>query len=155
MKKLYSFLFISLCCLAVSCSKDSLKRYESRIEGVWRLTDVDKRGIGGNTNNVTFGEGEFEFFGNGDVTWTNSTGNVYRGSWDIRRRQVSNGCSTDNNGNTNCSDREVKTLTITVVDFVTQHLKSEFFDEIIFTGTNRFKTYEHSGLHTYVFHFRR
>lgn len=153
MKKIYPLVLLLF--VVAGCSKDFLKRYESRIVGTWRLVDVDRNGIGGSSSNQTFTEGEFVFSENGDLLYTTSAGDVYNGSWDIRRERRSRGCSTDNNGNTDCDNSQVKTLFITAVNFASQHIKTEYFDEMIFTGTNRFKTYIHSGLHTYVFYFRR
>lgn len=153
MKKLYPCLL--LFCLITGCSKDFLKRYEKRIQGTWQLVDVDRRGLGGSIDDLPFADGQFVFSEGGGMVWTNPAGDVYNGSWDIQRRRVSTGCNTDDNGNTHCSDREIKILSITAVDFNTQRVKTEYFDEMEFTGTDHFKTYVHSGLHTYVFRFRR
>jgi hypothetical protein len=62
---------------------------------------------------------------------------------------------TDDNGYTNCADREVKTMNLTAIDFTSQDVITERFDEISFTSTNRFRAYIYSGAHTYVFYFRR
>jgi hypothetical protein len=153
MKKLYPLILV--CVLSTACSKDFLKSYEDRIEGTWRLVDVDRRGIGGSIDNLPFQDGEFVFSEGGGLKYTNNAGTVYQGSWDISREWRDNGCYTDNNGNYNCDDREVKTLSIVAVDFATQQIRSENFEEMEFTGTNRFNAYIYSGLHTYVFRFRR
>jgi hypothetical protein len=153
MKKIYPLLLVLV---AISgCSKDLLKRYENRVQGVWRLTDVDRRGIGGSLSHLTFTEGEFTFTDGGQFSYVNGSGATYKGSWYIRREWRSGNCSTNDNGSTNCNDRQVNTLHITAVDFISQDVKTEYFDDMLFTGTNRFNAFIHSGLHTYIFHFRR
>jgi hypothetical protein len=69
-------------------------------------------------------------------------GRQYRGSWNIRREWVQ-------------EDRRVNALLISAVEFNQQDVKTEYFDEIVFTSTNHFKAFIYSGFHTYVFHFRR
>ncbi|MEO5564062.1 MAG: hypothetical protein ABIR18_11520 [Chitinophagaceae bacterium] len=153
MKKIYPFLFISF--ILFSCSKDAFKSYEHRIEGSWRLTDVDRRGFGGSISHLPFTDGEFTFNQGGTLIYTSNTGVVYQGSWDIDRRTVSNGCQTDDNGNQTCDDQLIRSLHVTAIDFTAGDVKSEHFEEIVFTGGNKFKAYIRNGLHTYLFHFRR
>jgi len=155
MKKIYLLILLLSTLVFSGCSKDFLKRYEKRIEGTWDLIDVDRIGFGGSTSDVTFRDGRFTFSENGDLEYINASGQVYQGSWDIRRDWVSGQCYTDENGNSECDDRNVKSLHITAVDFTNQDVRSEFFNEIIFTGTNRFKAYVYSGVRSYVFRFRR
>lgn len=147
MKKLYSLpVFLLICFLVTGCSKDFLKRYEERVEGgVWRLVDVDRNGLGGNSSRLPFTDGEFTFLDNGSLRYVNQYGTVYTGTWDIRREWRSDGSD----------DRDVKALHITAVDFTGQDIRSEYFHEMVFTGTDRFKAYIYSGFHTYVFRFRR
>ncbi len=141
MKKLYFTLLSSLLILA-GCSKDFLKNYNDRIVGTWRLVDVDRRGIGGNTGNLPFRSGQFIFEEDGSLSYVNDAGEVYGGSWNISRQY---GVNDDGN----------KTLEITAVNFTTQDVRTEIFERIQFTGTNRFKGFIYSGAHTYVFYFRR
>lgn len=155
MKKIYSLTFLLTTLLLAGCSKDFLKRYEKRIEGTWQLTDVDRLGFGGSTSGVTFSDGLFTFSENGELEYVSTSGQLYQGSWDIRRDWVSGQCYTDENGNYQCDDRDARSLHITAVDFTNQDVRSEFFNEIIFTGTNRFKAYIYSGTRSYVFRFRR
>ncbi|RYG44042.1 MAG: hypothetical protein EOO01_20225 [Chitinophagaceae bacterium] len=154
MKKIYSFTLFLLLMILAGCSKDFLKRYEKRIEGTWELVDIDRVGIGGG-GGFAFSEGLFTFGDDGRLEYTNAAGQVYKGSWDIRRDWVSGQCSTDDNGNSDCNDRNVKSLQITAVDFTNQDVRSEYFNEMVFTGTNRFKAYIYSGFSSYVFRFRR
>ena len=130
----FSFFFIR-------CSKDFLKSYERRIVGTWRITDVNRVGIGGNTDNLPFRQGTFNFNNDGSLIYTNTSGDVYKGSWDIRKKWV--------------DDKHVQSLQITAVDFVSQNVLTEYYDDLNFTGTNRFKAKIISGSHTFVTHFRR
>lgn len=157
MKKVYFFLILLFSLSSFSgCSKDFLKRYEDRVEGgVWRLTDVDRIGWGGSTFSLSFRDGQFIFSEGGQLEYTNSAGETYEGSWNIRRDWVRGNCYTNEDGYRNCDDRYVRSLHITAVNFTTQDVRSEYFDEIIFTGTNRFKAYIYSGSRSYVFRFRR
>lgn len=153
MKKLYSLstLFVILISFT-GCSKDILKPYDDRIEGVWELTDVNKVGWG--STNLNFTDGRFTFYGNGQVEYEDGYGGFYEGRWDIRTRSIPD-CYIDENGNSVCDGRSVRTLSINVTDFVTHDVRSEYFDEIVFTGTNRFKAYLYDGNRTYVFKFQR
>ena len=153
MKKIYSFVLLYF--FITGCSKDFLDSYDNRVEGTWSLTDVDRRGLGGSISHLPFTDGQFVFSDGGALIYASSTGTTYRGSWDISHRRVSGGCSIDENGNQDCTDRHVRALHITAVDFTTQDVKTEYFDEIVFTGTNKFKAFIYDGAHTYVFHFKR
>lgn len=154
MKKLYTSLFISVSLLMVTgCSKDIFKDYEDRIEGTWRLDDVDRIGFG--SSSLTFTEGRFTFNGAGKLEYTDRLGGLYQGSWEIRKHRIQGNCDTDNNGNRDCDDRNVRELTITAIDFQTQDVKTEHFDEIKFTGTNKFNAFIYLNSRTYVFRFRR
>lgn len=138
-----------------ACSKDFLRSYENRIEGSWRLTDVDRNGIGGSMSGLPFKDGLFTFSENGQLEYVNTSGEVYKGSWDIRREWIRGNCVTGENNNNTCNDRNAKSLHITSVNFQTQEVRSEYFNEIIFTGTNRFKAYIHRPFHSFVFRFKR
>jgi hypothetical protein len=153
MAKIYLFILLSF--TVTACSKDFLERYENRIEGAWRLTDVDRRGLGGDLDHLPFRDGEFTFTEGGRLEYRTGSGVVYQGSWDIRKEWRPGNCNTDSDGNRDCDNNQVRTLHINAIDFISQDVKSEYFDEMLFTGTNRFKAFVHSGLHTYVFHFRR
>lgn len=146
MKKLYTLPVVAITCLLLAgCSKDFLKRYENRIEGTWQLVDVDRQGFGGSTGNLPFTSGEFTFREDGGLRYVNQNGTVYNGNWDIRREWRSDG--NDNH--------EVKSLHITAVDAGSMDIRSEYFHEMVFTGTDRFKAYIYTTFHTYVFRFRR
>jgi hypothetical protein len=141
MKKIY--IVCALCFLSlafVTCSKDFLKAYEKRVVGTWKLHDVDKYGIG-RSNNLPFKEdGIFTFLNDGQLTYT-SGGNLYKGSWDIRKETK--------------DDNKVNTLYVTVVDFVNQQVLTEYFNRMTFTGTDRFNAVINQPLRSYVFRFSR
>lgn len=139
MKKIYAFTLLAF--LITGCSKDFLKKYDTRIEGTWQLVDVDRRGVGGGTSHLAFTGGQFIFGDDGSLTYNSPAGDVYKGSWDIKKRQE--------DGN------QVHTLLLSVVDYTSQDVKSEYFDEIVFTGTNHFKAYINDDFHNYVFRFTR
>ncbi len=156
MKKLYLTPFLLLTLIfSTGCSKDFLKRYDKRIQGTWQLVDVDRIGWGGGTSSVPFREGTFTFSEDGQLEYVNSAGEIYQGAWDIRRNWVRNQCYTNEDGYSDCDDRYVHSMHITAVNFTTQEVRTEYFDEMIFTGTNRFKAYVYSGSRSYVFRFRR
>ncbi|HEU4471197.1 MAG TPA: hypothetical protein VFR58_08945 [Flavisolibacter sp.] len=152
MKKFYPFILLLL--VSAGCSKDFLERYDDRIVGTWNLTDVDRIG-GGSTSNLPLREGRFTFEESGSLQYVAGNGNIYTGQWNIDKRWITGDCFTDGDGNTNCNDRQARTLEVSMVDFSTQDVISEYFDEIVFTGSNRFKAYVRSGFRTYVFYFRR
>lgn len=141
MKKLYLSFLPIIILLISACSKDFLRSYDNRITGgTWELYDVNNFGIGSRYRPV-FNSGRFTFESSGQVTYTTNSGEIYRGSWDIRKEWV--------------QDDKVQSLFITVTNFQTQHVLSEYFDDIQFTGTNRFKGFVYSGGRTYTFKFKR
>ena len=126
--------------LFAACSKDFLKSYDKRIIGTWKIADIDGYGPGGSIS-LPFSEGGiFTFSSEGQLTY-NLSGRTYQGSWDIRKEQRAG----DN----------LKSLHITVVDFASREVRTEYFNEMRFTSTNRFKAFIYSGAKTYVFHFVR
>jgi hypothetical protein len=142
MKKLY-MVIIPLVTLTAGCSKDFLKSYDKRIVGgTWELYDVNSIGVGGRSSQV-FNNGFFTFFDSGELEYTDAQGNVYQGSWDIRREYQA------------YNDGSTRGLFITAVNFQTQRVLTAYFDEILFTGTNRFKTMIYKAGRTYTFKFKR
>ena len=141
MKKIYTTVIASLLLILFGCSKDFLKSYEHRIVGTWTITDVNRAGLGGNTGNLPFKQGTFSFNEDGSLTYTNLSGDVYHGSWDIRKKWT--------------DEQRVQSLQVTAVDFANQHVLTEYYDDLNFTGTNHFKAKIMSGSHTFVTHFRR
>jgi hypothetical protein len=146
MKKLYTLAFLSSFFLLSGCSKDFLKSYEDRIIGTWRISDVDRIGFWGSTDNLSFKDGSFEFMKGGTMTYTDASGSVYKGTWDLRKKTVSTG---DGDQTTYHS------LQITAVNFTTQQVLGEYYDDINFVGTDHIKAWIYSGTRTYVTHLRR
>ena len=139
MKKIY---FASLALLTLTaCSKDFLKRYDDRIEGSWYISKVNCIGFGGNFEDLPFREGSFIFNGDGSLTYTDELGNVSSGTWDIQKRSV--------NGDI------IRTLQVTTVDFNSQSVRSEFYDDMQFRSTDHFVASINTTLRSFVTHFRR
>jgi len=153
MKKFYLLTSFIIILLPVSCSKDFLNSYDKRIQGTWRLTDIDRFGFGSTSRQ--FSSGLFTFSGDGGLTYVDDAGDTSTGSWNIQRRWSTGNCYTDDNGNRNCNDRYIRSLAISVVNFNSQEFKAEYFDEIVFTGTNRFKAMIYLGAGVCVFRFKR
>lgn len=141
MKKIYLTIIPITLLLIAACSKDFLKSYDKRITGgTWELYDVNNFGIGSRYSPV-FTSGRFTFESSGQATYTTNTGEVFEGSWDIRHEYQ--------------QDTQVQSLFITVINFQTQEVLSEYFDDLQFTGTNRFKAQINNGSRTYTFKFKR
>jgi hypothetical protein len=143
MKKFYTSVFVSIL-LLTGCSKDFLKSYDDRIIGTWQITDVNKFGIGGSTGNLPFRAGSFSFKKDGTMTFTKSSGDVFKGTWDIQKKRIN-----DDNGTVYHS------LQITAVNFNTQEVLGEYYDDINFTGTDHIKAKIISGTHTFITHLKR
>ena len=140
MKNIYT---ISLLCFVAftNCSKDFLKKYDKRIIGTWRIADVRNYGLGGNTDNLPFTEGSFTFYENGILSYVNSANINFQGTWDIVKKIR--------------EDQTVHSLEVTAVNYTTMQTLSEYYDDMNFTGTDRFKANINSGFHTYVTIFKR
>jgi hypothetical protein len=153
MKKIYSLLLLPLSfVLLAGCSKDFLKSYENRIDdGTWELFDIDKRGIGSGDMSFPFTGGFFRFDPSGQLYYKDVAGNEYQGSWDMGTNYIYEGSGNSGDGN----GRSVRTMQITAVNFQTQDVLTEHFEEIKFTSTNRFRAFIRRGLKTYVFFFKR
>ena len=141
MKKYYLTGLLFFVLLLSSCSKDFLKSYDRRIVGVWKITDINRTGFGGSTSNLPFQNGEFNFQDDGSLVYTNEAGTIYQGTWNIEKQYF--------------NETTYQSLHITVVNFTTQEVKGEYYDDIDFTQTDRFKARINQGLHTYVTRFDR
>jgi hypothetical protein len=145
MRKIYFLSYILLFLLFSGCSKDFLKRYDERIIGTWQIDEVNKIGFGGNINSLPFREGSFRFNADGTLVYTSPSGSVFNGTWDIQKKTVSSG-----------DDSNVyHSLQITAVNFTTQQVFGEYYDDINFTGTNHIKARIILDTRTYVTHLRR
>jgi hypothetical protein len=127
--------------LFAGCSKDFLKSYDDRLEGgTWTLYDINSVGIG-SRNNLAFAGGSFRFLDHGELEYVDNQGNVYEGSWNVRKEYL--------------PDQTRRQLHITAVNFQNQEIISETFDDLEFTGTNRFKAFIYASSRSYTFKFRR
>ena len=144
MKKVYTLCAICfLFFLVNACSKDVLKSYDRRVIGTWKLYDIDKYGFGRSNNIPLVENGIFTFSDGGQLSYTTG-GNLYKGSWDVRKDYLNNS-----------EDTNVKSLHITVIDFVNQKVLTEYFNRMTFTNTNRFNTVVNENTRSYVFRFLR
>ncbi len=108
--------------------------------GNWQITDIDDYGFG-NFNNLPFQEDEtFSFAEEGRLIHT-SAGKTYEGSWDVRKEHR--------------DEKTIQSLHITAIDFATQDVKTEYFNDVAFTTSNRFKAFINNGTKVYVYHFVR
>jgi hypothetical protein len=141
MKQIYTLVILLSVVLLNGCSKDVLKSYDKRIVGTWRISDVDRVGFGGNTDNLPFNSGSFTFHENGTLEYVNAANATFKGSWEIIKRKK--------------DDQTVHILQITAIDFTNQQVLTEYYDDMNFTGTNRFKANITANFHVYVTCFSR
>lgn len=141
MKKIYPPGIFLLFIFLAACSKDFLKKYDKRIIGTWRITDVNHFGFGGNSDEVTFRDGTFVFNEGGSLSYISSSNITYAGTWDIVKKNI--------------GDETVRSLQITVANYTQQQVLSEYYDDMHFKGTDHFKAEIRSGFHVYTVHFRR
>ena len=141
MKRISTLSLLITLLLFASCSKDFLRSYEKRIIGTWKITDVDRIGIGGSTNNLPFRSGTFTFNENGTLTYVNAANINYNGTWEIVKKEQ--------------EDEIVQSLQVTAIDFTNQQVLSEYYDDLNFTGTDRFKANTLTGFQAYITYFRR
>jgi hypothetical protein len=140
MRKIYTFLLLAVFVLISGCSKDFLKSYDKRIVGTWKIIDIDRYGFNG-ADNLSFEEDDLlNFTEDGALTFMQE-GGTYTGSWDIVREQD--------------GDHNKQSLRITAVDFNNQQVRSETFNEMVFTNTNRFTAFINYNTRTYVYRFLR
>lgn len=139
MKSIYTFSILLF--VLFGCSKDFLKKYENRIIGTWRIADVKRVGIGGNTGNLPFKEGVFTFRENGTLEYTNPANQIFQGTWEIIKKTI--------------NEKTIRSLQITAVDFNGQQVLSEYYDDMNFRSTDHFVGNIVYNFHTYITHFRR
>jgi hypothetical protein len=123
------------------CSKDVLKPYDDRIVGTWRIADVNRRGIGGDFDDVAFREGSLTFQEDGALVYQHPSGATYRGHWNIVKKFI--------------GDDVQRTLQLSVVNPLTQEFRTQFYDEMVFWGTDHFRAVSVFGIQSYATHFRR
>lgn len=141
MKKIYLITALLLTVTLMACSKDFLKKYDRRIVGTWKIEDVRIYGLGGSFDNLPFTEGSISFYEDGRLTFASTTNGNFTGNWDIVKKNV--------------DDETVHSMIITAVNYSTTQSISQYYDDINFTGTDRFKATSVSGFHSYVTIFKR
>ena len=141
MKRIYTLSFLFFCFFLFSCSKDILKSYDKRIVGTWKISDVNRIGIGGNASNLPFTSGTFTFYENGSLDYLNSANVIFKGSWDIVKKAL--------------GEETVQSLQVTAVDFINQQVLSQYYDDIDFLSTDHFRATINTNFRNYVTHFRR
>lgn len=138
MKKLYLLLipFLFSSCLVFRVN------YEDKIAYTWKLERV-KTSRWDKAENMTFSGGVFRFYPSGNLEYANEQGRVYTGSWKMRYIRVQ---TSDSSGST------ATNLYVTVVDFENHELKSEIFDDLIFSGPDAFRAYlDRKGRNVFYF----
>lgn len=141
MRHISTLLVLLTVFLFSGCSKDVLKRYDDRIVGTWRVADVKRYGIGGSVSRLPFNGGTFNFNPDGTLTYVSEENVRYDGRWNIDKVVR--------------EDNTVHRLQISAVDFSTQEILSEYYDDMNFLGTNRFNASINLTYNTYVTQFRR
>ena len=140
MRKFYALSLLSAFLLFTGCSKDFLKSYDNRIIGTWKIIDIDRFGFNG-ADALPFDEDAILTFSeDGALTFTQDN-KTYSGSWDIQRMRT--------------EDNDKKALVLTAVDFTSQQVRSEYFNDMVFTNTNRFTAFINYNTRTYVYRFLR
>jgi hypothetical protein len=141
MRTLYTLALFAAFLLFSGCSKDFLKSYDKRVIGTWEIIDRDRWGFN-EPDALPFKEGDrFTFSEDGALT-IQRDGTTLQGSWDIQRIRTGD-------------DDNAKTLQITAIDFDNQQVRSEYFNNLIFTNTNRFTAIINYNTRAYVYRFLR
>lgn len=140
MRILYTLALFSATLLSSGCSKDFLKSYDKRILGTWKIIDIDRYGFN-ESDALPFKKDDLFTFGEDGVLTFQQAGKTYQGSWDIQRR--------------NDGQDDKKSLHITAIDFTSQQVRSDYFNNMVFTNTNRFTAFINYNTRTYVYHFLR
>jgi len=141
MRKFYAFAFFATLLFSSGCSKDVLKSYDRRVIGTWEIIDRDRFGFN-EPDALPFEEGDRFTFGEDGALTVERAGTTYSGSWDIQRIRTGD-------------DNNAKTLQITAIDFTNQQVRSEYFNNMIFTNTNRFSAIINYNTRAYVYRFLR
>ncbi|MCW3074395.1 MAG: hypothetical protein JWP69_1464 [Flaviaesturariibacter sp.] len=106
------------------------------------LTDVDRVGLGsGGSGSLPFTSGTFTFNEGGSVVYTDAAATTYTGSWKIVKKNI--------------NEETVRSLQITVANFTTQQVLSQYYDDMTFTGTDRFRSNIITRTRNYATYFRR
>ncbi|HZW71394.1 MAG TPA: hypothetical protein VFF57_10970 [Hanamia sp.] len=88
MKKIYTISLAAFIIVFSGCSKDFLKSYDKRIVGTWDIDYVNVIGLGGSSSDLPFNNGTITFFANGDLEYSNLTNRIFKGNWDIVKKNA-------------------------------------------------------------------
>lgn len=140
MKKIYFFLIpVLFLMLLTGCL---VINYQDKIAATWELTDV-KLSKKDNPESMMFLNGVFRFYTSGSLEYKDRQGHIYSGTWKMKDQEIHTGEN---------SSRTDTNLFITLVDFNNHELKTEIFDDIIFSGPDKFRAYlDRKGRNTFYF----
>lgn len=108
--------------------------------GTWKISDIDRFGLNG-ADALPFKENDLLTFGEDGALTYQQENKTAQGSWDIQRIAT--------------EDDSKKALQITTIDFNNQQVRSEYFNDMTFTGTNRFTAFIEYNTRMYVYRFVR
>jgi len=141
MRHIYAVALLASTFLVASCSKDILKSYDKRVLGTWKIVNVNRYGFT-SADALPFKEGDLLTFSEDGALSVQRDSNMYHGSWDIQRMQ-------------NSDDEDYRVLQLTAINFTNQQVRSEYFNDMAFTGTDRFKAFINYSTRVYVYRFAR
>ncbi|SDC22286.1 hypothetical protein [Niabella drilacis] len=139
------FLFL---CITAGCSKDFFKPYSERIIGRWELYDTNKIGLG--SSRIVYSEGSFQFSSDGSFFYTRRSGAQYAGTWRLKKYTV-----TVTNSEGQQSSEQKHSLLLSATNIEDQQVLAENFDDLNFTGTDRFKAEVSNNFNTVTYKFKR
>lgn len=93
------------------------------------------------SDKLPFYRGTFTFNDNGSLSYVNAANVNYQGKWEIVKRII--------------DEKTVRRLQISAIDFTTQQILTEYYDDMNFISTNHFNAKIISNFNTYVTHFHR
>ncbi|MFT3902730.1 MAG: hypothetical protein QM727_06130 [Niabella sp.] len=144
-----SILFVAIALSVFSgCSKDFLKSYNKRIIGEWELYGINKLGFG--SSRIVFDEGYFIFREDGTLIYKPHDATEYEGTWRIRKSQQ------QTNSENGVSSNTIHNLIISVVNKNDRtDILTESFNDMTFTGTNRFNAIVENQNNQVTYKFKR
>lgn len=135
--------------ITAGCSKDFFKPYNERIVGQWELYDINKTGLG--SSKIVYSEGTFRFSDDGSFLYTRGgSGAKYAGTWRLKKYTVT---VTDNDGGQRSEQKH--SLLLSATNTEDQQMLAENFDDLNFTGTNKFKAMVNNNFNSVSYKFKR
>lgn len=134
MKKIY-LSFFSFLLLFSACKKDKPDSFANLLaRNKWELYDAQYRTY----VNPLFVSGYFNFSAGGQLTYTNSNGEVYKGTWSHYYHD----------------DTKKQSMVLKVIDPVTGEENVEYYDHVEFYDDRHFKAYVYVGFNENTFWFQ-